>query len=651
MGRTRLGVLVPWCVLAAAAACSADDRFEPMSPAARKDAGDAGLAFPTFDGGGDFVDTGTTFQSQGIPPTFGTTSVPARRAAPISGGTLIVSRDGSRAIASDPDRDAIYIVDLAAKALSLSITMSTGEEPGRLVEDGAGRVHVALRGGGALLTIDESTGNVLARRAACPAPRGVTWDASSDLVWVACATGEVVALPAAGGPPTTSFVVERDLRDVAVINGSLSVSKFRSASVLRLSQDGVVARRDPLPAPHAGFTPQVAWRTVATDSGDLVSVHQMEADAFVPTHVKGGYGSGACGNMGGDMKMPTMTDAQASICPPESVNPGCFVESDSVVKSVLTVLAPNGGVKLNRVIPAAVPVDVAVTRDGSAYAAIAAGNAFTPTVGTVMTFEAKCGNLREMPRTVGQQTSLTPIAIAFDAQNDVLVQTREPAQLWRFDAKTGLPNVIPLSSVSRADTGLDVFYTQAGAMMACASCHPEGGDDGHVWMLDGAARRTPSLRGTIAGTAPYHWPGDEADLDTLVNDVYTQRMSGVALPLSEKGALTSWVQTIPAPPPPSYLDPGAVARGKALFQDAGVGCATCHAGDKLTNNKTVDVGTGGAFQVPPLVGVGWRTPLMHDGCAATMADRFGACSTPGHGDLSSLSPANVADLTTYLESL
>ncbi len=650
MGRTRLGVVAPWCVLAVAA-CSTADRFEPLPPAARKDAGDGGMSFPAADGG-DFIDTGTGFQSQGIPPMFGTTSVPARRAAPISGGTLIVSRDGSRAIASDPDRDAIYIVDLAAGALSLSISMSTGEEPGRLVEDGAGRVHVALRGGGALLTIDESTGNVLARRSVCPAPRGVTWDASSDLVWVACATGEIVALPAAGGPSTTSFVVERDLRDVSVMNGALSVSQFRSASVLRLSQDGVVARRDQLPAPRAGFTPQVVWRTVATDSGDLVSVHQMEADVFVPTHVKGGYGSGSCSGMGGEgLNMPPMADAQTSeACPPETVNAGCFVESDSVVKSVLTVVAPNGGVKLNRVIPAAVPVDVAVARDGSAYAAIAAGNAFTPSVGTVMTFETKCGNLREVPRIIGQ-TSQTPIAVAFDAQNDVLVQAREPASIWRFDAKTGQPKVIPLSSVSRADTGLDVFYTQAGAMMACASCHPEGGDDGHVWMLDGAARRTPSLRGTIAGTAPYHWPGDEADLDTLVSDVYTQRMSGVLLPLSEKGALTSWVQAIPSPPPPSYLDPGAVARGKNLFQSDSVGCATCHSGDKLTNNKTVDVGTGGAFQVPPLVGVGWRTPLMHDGCAATMADRFGACSTPGHGDLSSLSPANVADLSTYLESL
>ena len=63
------------------------------------------------------------------------------------------------------------------------------------------------------------------------------------------------------------------------------------------------------------------------------------------------------------------------------------------------------------------------------------------------------------------------------------------------------------------------------------------------------------------------------------------------------------------------------------------------------------MGTGGAFQVPPLVGVGWRTPLMHAGCATTLADRFGACATPGHGNTQSLSPQDIENLTAYLETL
>jgi hypothetical protein len=55
--------------------------------------------------------------------------------------------------------------------------------------------------------------------------------------------------------------------------------------------------------------------------------------------------------------------------------------------------------------------------------------------------------------------------------------------------------------------------------------------------------------------------------------------------------------------------------------------------------------------VPPLVGVGWRAPLMHNGCAATLADRFGKCSTATHGSVAALSAGQISDLTAYLDSL
>jgi cytochrome c553 len=254
-----------------------------------------------------------------------------------------------------------------------------------------------------------------------------------------------------------------------------------------------------------------------------------------------------------------------------------------------------------------------------------------------------------------------PIAVAFDSAGRILVQSREPAVLHILDPQTvaaGKPVPIPLggkqvvlSATSRDDTGHDIFHAMAGAPIACASCHPEGGDDGHVWILDGNARRTPSLRGTIAGTAPYHWPGDEATFTALSNDVYTGRMGGQMLTSDQTTALTSWVQTIPPPPAPSWVDSAAASRGKAIFQGATAACSTCHSGPKLTNNQTMNVSTCGEFQVPPLVGVGWRAPLMHNGCAATFADRFGKCATTGHGSLQGLSAADISDLTAYLDSL
>ena len=77
-------------------------------------------------------------------------------------------------------------------------------------------------------------------------------------------------------------------------------------------------------------------------------------------------------------------------------------------------------------------------------------------------------------------------------------------------------------------------------------------------------------------------------------------------------------------------------------------------GTLLTNNATVDVGTGAAFQVPSLRGVSWRAPLMHDGCATTLTDRFTSAACGGgdkHGVTSGLTDAALGDLVVYLQSL
>jgi hypothetical protein len=617
-----------------------------------------------------------------------------------------LAADGTHAFASDPDRDSIYVVDLGAQKVTHTIALKAGDEPGRLVQDGAGLVHVALRGGGALATVDPTKGSIVARRSVCPAPRGVAWDASTDLVWVACATGELVALPSAGGNSTQSLVVERDLRDVVVSNGSLSVTKLRSAEVLRVASDGSVSRRDQLPSPVSTFTPHVAWRVVGAPSGAVVAVHQAETTQSLSTKVQGGYGSGAgCG--GGGILMnslpfsgqplipfdggsspgfavvdsgpvpglppvpPPADDASPGVdagggncfagdlgvgaggstgfsgvgAPPPFPGLGCGPESGAVL-DVLTVVAADGTVTVNTPFAGVLPVDVAVSPDGTLIGAVAPGNAFSTLLATVFEFTS-CGTAVSLPQAMsGEQ----PIALAFDSSNDLIVQTRQPSQIVILSSAGGT-STISLSTVTRQDTGYDVFHTQAGGMIACASCHPEGRDDGHVWQLDGNSRRTPSLRGTIAGTAPYHWPGDQPNLPALTNDVYTHRMSGVALADDQMGALTSWVEGIPALPAPTWVDSSAAQRGKILFNNPSVGCATCHSGAKFTNNQTMDVGTGGLFQVPPLVGVGWRTPLLHDGCAATIGDRFGSCSSPQHGSTGSLSAGQVSDLTAYLETL
>jgi cytochrome c553 len=373
----------------------------------------------------------------------------------------------------------------------------------------------------------------------------------------------------------------------------------------------------PLTGQLGGVVPRVAWRAFEDSAGETVVVHQLHADVAIPTSTLAYYA-------GGDTPGP--------------------------VVSTLTILDTNGSVLSDQILfPAVLPVDVAISPDRQRVLVAAPGNALAPDLRTVLyvPFEADV---------VGDPILVPPlpgpaIAVAFDGRGDALAQTREPAALWLVYPGTSENVPIPLSTISRADTGHEVFHAQAGALIACASCHPEGGDDGHVWNFGGDLRRTASLRGTIGGTAPYHWPGDEPDFPALVADVYTTRMGGAKLPSAVTSALQGWVEAIPAPPAPSWVDAASARRGQALFAGASTGCTTCHTGPKLTDNMTIDVGTGGAFQVPPLVGVGWRTPLLHDGCAATLTDRFTTCATSAHGTTSALSAQDVTDLVSYLQTL
>jgi len=109
---------------------------------------------------------------------------------------------------------------------------------------------------------------------------------------------------------------------------------------------------------------------------------------------------------------------------------------------------------------------------------------------------------------------------------------------------------------------------------------------------------------------------------------------------------------LPAIPPSPARDAEAAARGKQLFEGSVTDCTTCHSGPRLTNGGMFDVGTGGVFQVPSLRGVALRAPYLHDGCAATLQDRFGPCGGGDkHGNTSQLTAEEISDLVVYLETL
>ena len=588
-----------------------------------------------------------------------TTTLPTPPPA-ISGGTLLVLPGDATAVAADPDRDQIYIVNLGADRVTTTIALQPGDEPGRVALDGASHVEIALRGGGALVTLDPASGVILQRRAVCAAPRGLAYDAKTDLIHVACADGQLVSLPAAGGAPVRRVQLDDDLRDVVVDGDHLLVSRFRSAEILTVDSVGALTARTRLggfrsPQTRGGqlFTPAVAWRMVGMPGGGAAMMHQRGVDDPIQRGraghiVPGSYGRGTS---------PT--------------------NCDGIVHAAVSRMKGDGTISAGPALAdVPLPVDLAVSADGQQIAMVSAGNDGTtasafgsrvtgahvgdvdwvtgngsatclPDAGSTNCWRQVAGTYSCGPRlTLAGQL----IAVAFLATGEIVTQSREPANLYVGDI------TIPLASDSRADTGHKLFHFNAGAGLACASCHPEGGDDGRSWNFTcTGSRRTQSLQTGLRGTEPFHWDGDEKDFTQLSTDVLTGRMSGPQLMQDQASAILSWLDAQPRVKRPVPSDAAAVQRGQVLFNRsiAGTSCATCHSGPHLTNNQTVDVGTGGPLQVPSLVGLANHPPFMHTGCAKTLLDRFTPACGGGdlHGVTSGLGASEVADLVSYLQTL
>ena len=550
---------------------------------------------------------------------------------PISGGTLLVTRDGKTAIAADPDRDQVSFVDLVSRTVRSTAALDPGDEPGRLAEDGSGRVHVALRRGGAIVTFDAFTGARLGRRAVCPAPRGLPWDGAADVLHVACAGGELVTLHAAPAEtaPLRTLHLESDLRDVVVRGSSLFVTRFRAAEVLVVSSGGDVALRLTPPRFSARsvrggepFSPGVAWRAREEAGGGIIMVFQRGQDSPI-----GVTGSSPAAYYGGEA---------------------------SIVHASVAILRPGDDTPVTPAIARGVlPVDLATSPNGEFVAIACAGNdravgkshVMVLPIGAVLNPDATATGAD--PFFIGGQA----VAVAYTPSGQLLVQTRQPAALFIEDVIAGM---VELSKENREDTGHRLFHENPGpdSDLACASCHPEGGEDGRVWKFVEGPRRTQSLRGGILATAPFHWDGKLASVHDVVAEVFVKRMSGPTLRDDRVMALQQWIDAIPLLAQAPSKDAAAVARGKAIFSDPHASCSSCHGGALLTNNTTIDVGTGGAFQVPSLRGLAVRAPYLHDGCAITLRDRFGLCGGgASHGNTARLTSSELDDLIAFLTTL
>lgn len=561
------------------------------------------------------------------------------KVAPIAGGTLLVTKDG-HAIVSDPDRDQVYVVDVGAKSV-VPVSLEEGDEPGRAVEGPEGTVYVATRRGGVVVAVDVASARAK-RIPVCAAPRGLVYDKANSSLYVACRSGLLVTIDTGTQEVTARVQLEPDLRDVVITGDDLVVTRFKSAEVMVVSRKGEILRRaTPKLSNAAGlFTPRVAYRTLAAPGGGVLVGHVDSSNVELPSGAGAYYGA-PCGGSVADLSLTLMTTNE----PTSGATPGLAVST--------RFTEAMGGMSG--------PLDLALTADGTKLAILATGNAWAPDriakpnlyIAASSALQPTGGGLNLSCASVGGTPGAItaqgePVAVAFDQGNNWIVQSRQPAQL---EVQGG--TIIPLAGDDRTDTGMQMFHMNTGGGIACQSCHPEAGEDGHTWNFSIGLRRSQDLRGGASQRAPFHWSGDLVDFDHLFEEVMMKRMSLAAqVSPEQKTALRDWIDSVPRELSADDLDADAVERGRALFEDSKTACSTCHSGSDYSDNLPHDVGTGASFITPSLVGVNTRAPLFHDGCALTLTGRFGPCGGgDAHGVTSHLTEEQRSDLVTYMRSL
>lgn len=510
---------------------------------------------------------------------------PRVRPKPITGGTLTVTT-ASIAVAADPDRDLVHIVDVPARKVTHTIALEAGDDPGRVVQGSDNLAHVVLRGFGGVATIDVVSGEVIARHTVCSEPRGIAFDESSTSLHVACADGTLAEISESNGEEIERQVMEPDLRDVVMLGGARYLSRFREASLLQ--PNGRTQKLDG----DLRFAPGVAWRTFANNDR-IMMLHQMSDTAPVPIDPAAasedfnGGGGGLPYGGGGNLCEPGISSVALSI-----------IDGDATH----TVMVPGG----------ALTVDAASDNEGNIALAMpgaAEGSA------TVVFMDEHDGCFTTEVPVDGQVT-----AVATAPDGAFVMFSREPARLFVQEiAVFGDVDTVALQGEAVYDSGHEIFHRATESGLSCASCHPEGTDDGHVWQfLELGPRRTQPVDIGLEGTAPFHWDGDMGDMDVLMGEVLAHRMGGKRQSDERADSFSRWLFEQQRPPARGHNDDAAlVTEGESLF--AGYDCVSCHTGDKLGGVRTTPI-AGKDLQVPSLRRVALRPPFMHDGRSETLDD-------------------------------
>ena len=570
-------------------------------------------------------------------------NVPEAGPPPISGGTLHVTADARYAVVSDPARASIFVADLASASQLHRLELTAEDEPGRIAEDAEGRVFVVLRRAGEVVTLDPRGGTITERRDVCRAPRGIDVDPDGDLV-IACAEGVLVRMPATGSGLHT-VKLPPDLRDVVARDGRTYVSRLRTAEILVLEGDRVVTTMRPTSISTdedpfgRSLEPTVAWRMRGVPGGVML-VHQNSVSSQL-----GVLGGSSGVYYGGDCSLGVVRAVVTMFSVPAE-DPSLFQSSAVAVDGASLVVDGAIEERTGRIYVSAAAETGPSTFGGRGFGFSGVRTLEPRGMSSIPTCFAS-GSGDQLRGGDFAATAVAPIP-----GGGMVVQYRDPSMLvvdhGRSPLAGGEPSTrqIALTGGPVQHFGHALFHEAAGTGATCAGCHPEGAEDGHTWLFESGTRRSQTLTGGILETAPFHWDGQVGGSTGVMEGTFVGRMGGQMPRAEEIESFSAWIDALPAMPGEPIADTGAVERGRTLFEDDAMGCASCHSGPRRTNNQSIDVGTGGRFQVPGLYELSYRPTYFHDGSADSLD-----AVVASHGNSTSFDDTQRADLVAFLRTL
>jgi mono/diheme cytochrome c family protein len=584
-----------------------------------------------------------------------------RASAPSASSAVELVRAGGEVIAlvADEEERALHAVDVRTMR-EVAVTPLPGK-PGHVVALGDGRIAVTLRDEGRVLLLeptDDALASPLAER--CAAEVAVEpWalaDAGDRLVVASGAGAALAVLRASDLAVLRTVALPREPR------GLLLADQGATAFVTH-AVGGIVSAVD-LRNPEAepALVRLAAGRRHRADGSSDLQHAREASQGYALASLRGTRADGAQGEL-------------RIFAPHTSVDPGASDQGAS---------AGYGGATVRPVAPLVSVIDPVVQRSITRHVARAFDEQTAPECllprGAVADGDAlfvACLDIDAVLELdpwlgdpiVGERRRIAlpagPSALALtEGGHELFVWSELDRALSKVVRPSGAVQSIVLwrrAGVPRdaaIERGRRLFHTSRDARIArgraCASCHPDGRDDGLVWTSPDGARQTPTLAGRLVGTAPFGWFGESPTVKDHLRKTFS-RLGGTGLdaPASagDLDALVAYVTQIAPPPAAKPSDAKAAERGKQAFKAY---CQDCHK-DGGTDGQTHDVGSGVvgerlvAFDTPTLRGVRGTAPYFHDGRYRTLQDILSARGQRMFAG--ALSEPDQRDLIAFLETL